>query len=400
MSDGKWSWRKSAQLVLTAAWMAAAGGCSDEPTALNSVGTQLSRTQVVVKDTTLRATGSSTFRQPVATDGLVNLVGRSGNYVAYTLLQFPSSLFPQRDTVNVLSAELSLRAVTWSGDSLSTFGFTVHKITESWGSGSFQWDSLSLKPNFYETASRGTFNGVVARDTQTISVSLDTALVREWLQPQTITQYGIILIPTTGTSVIRGLNAFYSTPESTQFYPTLRVIARGRNTSTPDTSTFIYGYDTFVGNVTSLTTDPELLYLQSGITYRSRIVFDLSSIPKGAIINEAQLFLVENPAANRLTRFSGEKTIAGHVLLDASDTTRFEVHGELGKISSTSTYTLKIRHASQAWLRGASNNHGLLLRNTTANEFSSFDLYTFYNHTAADSTKRPRLKIIYTIEQN
>jgi hypothetical protein len=194
------------------------------------------------------------------------------------------------------------------------------------------------------------------------------------------------------------LNAFYS--DSIKHYPTLRVIARGINTSTPDTSTYIYGFDTFVGNVTSLTNDPELMYLQAGVAYRSRIQFDLTSIPKGAIINEAQLTLVENSAANKLTKFSGEKIIAGHLLVSATDTTRFESFGELGKISSTNIYTMKIRHAAQGWVRGTAFNHGLLLRNISSNEFSSFDLYTFYNQTAADSTRRPRLKIVYTIEKN
>jgi hypothetical protein len=402
MSDGKRSWTNGAGLLLAAVLMTTAGGCSDEPTALNSVGTQLLRTRVTVKDTTLLATGSSTFRQPVATGGNINLLGRSGNYVAYALLQFTPALLPHRDTVNVLSAEFSFRAVTWFGDSLSTFGFTVHKITEGWNEGTFQWDSLSLKPNFYETASRGDTTVVVQGDTQTVSVRLDTGLVREWLQPRTITQYGIILIPTPGTNVIRGMNPFYFNLEedSTKYYPTLRVIAQGFSASAPDTSTYIFGFDTFVGNVTSLTTDPELLYLQAGIAYRSRIHFDLTSVPKGAIINEAQLLLVENPAANRLTKFSGEKVVAGHLLASATDTTRFESFGELGKISSANTYTLRIRHAVQEWVRGASNNHGLLLRNISTNEFSSFDLYTFYNHAAADTTKRPRLKVVYTIEKN
>lgn len=402
MVDGKRSRMQWVGLWIAAGLVTAASSCSDEPTALNSVGTQLLRTRVVVKDTTLGATASSSFRQPVSMDGNVNLLGRSGNHVAYALVQFTSSLLPHRDTVNVLSAELIFRAVTWFGDSTATFGFTVHKITEGWNEASFQWDSLSLKPNFYESASRGTFSGVVQSDTQTITVPIDTGMVREWLQPRTITQYGVILIPTAGTNVVRGLNAFYfnTEPDSIKYYPTLRVIARGINTSTPDTSTYIYGFDTFVGNVTSLTNDPELMYLQAGVAYRSRIQFDLTSIPKGAIINEAQLTLVENSAANKLTKFSGEKTIAGHLLVSATDTTRFESFGELGKISSANIYTMKIRHAAQGWVRGTAFNHGLLLRNISSNEFSSFDLYTFYNQTAADSTRRPRLKIIYTMAKN
>jgi hypothetical protein len=205
------------------------------------------------------------------------------------------------------------------------------------------------------------------------------------------------LIPTPATNVVRGIHAFLF--DSTQFYPNVEVIA-GDRTGTPlDTTSYSSGVDTFAGNIDNLNSNPELMYVQSGVVYRSTLSFDVSSIPSGAIINSAQMLLELNPAASKITKFTGDQAIAAHLLTSSTDNNSFENLGILGsKATSSNVFTFEARRAVQLWVNGT--NNGFLLRTTNLSEFSSFDLYAFYNQTASDPSLRPRLIVVYTTERN
>jgi hypothetical protein len=367
-------------------------GCSDELSEANSVGNQFIASNVEIRRDTLQAIRSTTFKQFLAMDDRINLLGKTGNYEAFSVFQFQ---FPQRDTILVLSAKLTLRAVTWCGDSASSFGFTLHKITRAWSSGTLQWDSV--QSGFYESAPVGNpYLGTVESDTQFVVVSLDTAMVRQWLQPNTFTQYGLILLPTATTNVVRGFNAFQF--DSTQYYPTVEIIAGNSAGISLDTTKYSSGLDTFVGNIDNLNSNPELMYVQSGVVYRSTLTFDVTSIPTGAIINSAEMLLELNPATSKITKFTGDEVVVAHLLTSSTSNTVFESLGTLGRKDATSNeFMFEARRATQLWVNGI--NNGFLLRTTTASEFNSFDLYTFHNETAADAALRPRLIVVYTTEK-
>jgi len=369
-----------------------AAGCGDDPTFTNSIGSQLVTTGVTIRDTTIEAIGSSTFKQPLAMNGSVNLVGRYEGYLAYTAIQFA---LPRRDTILILSAELRLRAVSWFGDSSARFRFDAHKISRGWSPATLQWDSVGA--GFFESAIAGTFDGSVAADTQQIALSLtDTALVRQWFLESAVPSYGIILVPDLqSTNVVRGMYAFGG--DSVSYYPTLVIDALSLN-GKRDTMQYNTGIDTFVGNVDNLTSDMQLIYLQSGVVYRSTVRFDLSFIPPGAIVNTAQMLLERQPVATRLTKVTVDTVVAAHALISPTDSTRFDVPILGRRLGGTAnTFQFEARRAAQLWVNGM--NYGILLRATPQSEFNSFDRYTFYNQNAPDSL-RPRLKIVYTVEKN
>ena len=128
-------------------------GCSEEPTEANSLTASLPLADLVVHDTTIVATGSTTFKQFVVMDGVLNLVGKTGNYTAITALTFYPSLFPVRDTAAIYSAKLKLRCVSWYGDSSGQFSLSVYRIVRGWFQTSITWDTLQA--GFYETTPRG-----------------------------------------------------------------------------------------------------------------------------------------------------------------------------------------------------------------------------------------------------
>jgi hypothetical protein len=376
-------------------------GCSDDPSALNAVGSQFIRAQVIVRTDTLRASSAVTFKQYIPMNDRVNLLGRftSGGRVqnAHMLVQFFSSGLPNRDTVHVLSAHIKLKAVTWTGDSSAPLNVNIHEVARSWSQATLRWDSIV--PGFYNSTPGSSFTGTIVRDTQFISIPLDTAMVRRWLRPATFTNnYGIILIPALTSNVIMGFHAAnYDT--SLTNYPTLVVVARNIAGNVTDTSSFTLAQDTFVGDVEGWTPSPDIAFVQGGVVYRSTMKFDMGRIPRGAIINDAHLTLHFEPARSRLGKFTSDTAVTIHRMV-STDSTVFESQGALStsSLATSVRFVFDLRHQVQTWVRGPAYNFGVVLRSANANEFSSMDLFGFYTHAAADPGKRPELIVTYMTE--
>jgi hypothetical protein len=394
MRDGKRRWLPLILAVLVVS-------CSEDPTEQNALLAPLPFVGVAVRETTITATAGSSFRKTLPMNSAINLVGKNGNYTAIAACAFYSNYFPTRDTVNVLSARLSLRAATFFGDSTAPFGFTVYRISRSWTAGLTSWDSVQT--GFYDASTvRGSYTGGVGSDTQMITVQLDTAMVREWLRTvgtsNADTKYGFVLVPTPETGVVRGFRSFEA--DSAKDIPTLEIIAQNAAGTVRDTVSYSLGIDTFVGNNDAVIASPQLLYVQAGIVYRSILTFDVSFIPRGSTVHLAELQMERDPATSKLNRFSGAASIDAHMMLADSATGTFASSGPTVslKTGTATTYTADLHTAVQSWVRGP--NYGVLFRVTGEQEFTSFDLLTFHNVTATNVQQRPRIRIVYSIPQN
>ncbi|MEW6511386.1 MAG: DNRLRE domain-containing protein [Bacteroidota bacterium] len=372
----------------------AAAGCSEEPTELNALTASLPHGDVVVRDTVITATGSSTYRQFEVMDGAINLLGKTGNYTALTAMNFYPSLFPARDTALIHSARLKLRCITWHGDSTGTFAFSVHRILKVWSQTTLIWDSAQT--GFYESASQGSSLTGAGPDTQVVTVSLDTAFVREWFMTPTSTdtRYGFVLVPDPSCTIVRGFTAFDS--DSTHLQPQLEIIAGSPTGPSRDTATYYQGIDTFVGNIDNLTTDPQLLYLHAGVGYRASMQFDVSFIPRGAVVNSAELLLQRDPVTSRVSKFTADTAIVAQTIYTSAQPPVLDIVTQDGrrKAGTAFTFSTDVRRSVQLWVHGP--NYGLALRPSLEFEFVAPDLLTFYNERASDPLRRPMLKIIYS----
>ena len=374
-------------------------GCSDEPTAANAPVAALPLTNLSVRDTTIVATGSSTYRQFVPTNGAVNLIGRSGNYTAMALIQFSTAYFPARDTALVFGASLTLRFETWFGDSTGQFSFNIYRISVPWGETNVTWDTVQA-PGFYEQYTvRGSYSSGAGKDTQSVTIPLDTAMVRQWLATPTSTtntSYGILLVPTSGCSIIRGFNEYGYPLDSTGYYPTLQIVAGSPSGTPRDTASYTISFDTWVGNIENLATNPQLIYIQSGVDYRSALSFDVSFIPRGAVINSANLLLTSDPATTRISRFTTDSTFQLATTLSASDRTIQDAYAVSGarRGGTLLTYSADMSRPVQIWNRLP--NYGVTLKPNVFSEPVSFQLLTFFNEKAPPAL-RPRLKLKYSV---
>ena len=389
--------------VATVLVLALGVGCSEEPTEENSLQADLPLAGLATRDTTISTVAGLSVRTRVASETSVNLLGQNGTYQAFTLIQFTQSSFPARDTALIYSATLTLTSASWEGTAGAPFGFTVHRVNQAWSPYTFTWDSIQT--GLYESTSRGSYSGTITGDTATFTVDLDTAMVRAWFQSTATTttpQYGMILIPSASTqNAIRGLVPFL-TGDSSSYYPHLQVIAGSPTGPQRDTTSYALGIDAFVGTDDHPAGPSPLLYVEGGVNYRSAVRFDVSFIPRGAILNVATLYLERDPSTSKISKFVADTALAAHTLLDTTTYTAVDPENAsaYGRRIAGSPYTFafNIRAAAQSWVRGP--NYGVLIRMPSASEYSTANLYTFFSPTASSPASRPRLKIIYSIRSN
>jgi hypothetical protein len=373
-------------------------GCSEEPTAANAPIAALPLTNLSVRDTTIVASGSSTYKQFIATNGSVNLIGRSGNYTAMALIQFVPGYFPARDTAVVFGADLTLRFRTWFGDSTGQLSFNVYRVSLPWDETTLTWDAVQAAGFYEQYVTRGSYSAGAGPDTQSVTISLDTAMVRQWLATATSTtntKYGIVLVPASGCSIIRGFNE--NGFDSTAYFPTLRIIAGNPSGTFVDTALYTNSYDTWVGNRENLATNPQLIYIQSGVEYRSTLSFDVSFIPRGAVINSASLLLTSDPATTRMNRFTADSSFQLATTLSPSDRTNLDLTSAVTSVRRAGTlltYSADMTRPVQLWNRIP--NYGVTLMPSTYEDRVSFRLLTFFNEKAPPSL-RPTLKLKYSV---
>lgn len=380
-------------------------GCSEDPTEANSLAADLPLPGLITKDTTIQAVAGFSVRLYSPMDGTVNLVGRAGSYSAVTIVQFTPTTFPIRDTIAVYSARLTFHAVSWYGTKGAPFGFTVYRVNQAWSPFLLTWDSLQTGSFYDATTQRGSYSETMTADTEAITVSLDTAMVRQWYatpSASTTTQFGIVLVPSPSTqNAVRGFVEFGG-GDSTSHVPTLQVIAGSRTGPQRDTSYYNLGIDTFVGTDDHSAAPSNLLYVQSGVNYRSAVRFDLSTIPRGAVVNAATLYLDRDPATSRISAFVSDTALAAHIILDTVNLRLIDPEDATAfgrRIASSATsFGFSIRRAAQSWIRGP--NYGVMIRVPGRSEYSTANLYTFYSPAASSPSVRPRLKLVYSLKSN
>ena len=171
---------------------------------------------------------------------------------------------------------------------------------------------------------------------------------------------------------------------------------KSRAVSPRDTATYATTYDTWVGNIENLATNPQLIYIQSGVDYSSSLSFDVSFIPRGAVINGASLLLTNDPATTRINRFTTDSTFMLATTISPSDKSQVDGSPVIGtrRGGTLLTYTADMTRPVQLWLKVP--NYGVTLKPNVNEETQSFELLTFFNEKAPPAL-RPRLKIKYSV---
>lgn len=370
-------------------------GCADNPTSLgknflppgDTAGIRVFDSYIDTMQFT-----SINLRKAVNTSGSTNLiVGISGNYNSKALIKF-TSLSTAFDSAVVNSAILQLKYNNYyfpstPSDSFGNISFNIYTVEQNLNYGTITYDSVSSTS--FGTVSQGSYSGVPV-DTQTVNITLNSLLVQNWLAYAADTNhgvknYGIVLMPNASSVVLK---SFYSANNNSGLKPVLRIIVTKGGTT--DTISSDVSQTVSLIN-TTFTSNPEVFHLQSGVSFIQTLRFAENKIPANATINDAQLILTLDSADSKFSTQTVQQLIAYFITDTANGVVTESVPFYGGPTGSL--YYFRIILPFQRWVQGQTNwGMEIIPRNQAIN----LDLFTFYNVTASDPSKRPRVIIKYT----
>ena len=164
-----------------------------------------------------------------------------------------------------------------------------------------------------------------------------------------------------------------------------------------------WGLDTITAGAPEFTyvakgADPEEgsgMTLNGVLAYRGKILFDVSSVPAGKVINNAALHFTRDPERSQVF-YGGIEEVHVHVSRDSAENT-FATTTVIARPVEEGSETFlaegrELTAAVQNWVNGKANN-GLILRYPA--EQTDFDRFYFYGSDALFE-QRPKLVITYT----
>ncbi len=351
----------------------------------------------------VRDSVSQEFEQLIQVENLGSarriLVGKYKDLTASALLRFEfvfteeiKSLLKE-NKITVSSAKLKVYPIYKFGDSTRTnFRFNVHEIKSWWDSDQFTSDSLT--PSHFDYDNSPLESNFTDGDS-VISCVLPNEKVLEWMKAIADTGIknpsGIYLKPSAGSNFIRGFRAIGPSTNISAIE-----VAFSKDGSTNDTINAITVSDVYVVTTTENYNNPLLITLQSGVLSKSKLKFDLSSIPRSAIINYAILELTRNMSNSEF----GTSFQDSIYVLRLTDSVKISIDSNFAPVlvqTRTDIYERNISRIVQDWLN-TGMNYGLLL--SPRDPDGGVERFSFESSNAADADKKPKLRVYYTIRKN
>jgi hypothetical protein len=368
-------------------------GCAETPT---PVGVKLlPKDDFLLLDTSI-VTATRSYNGPIilGTSGSPRvLVGNVNDLQCWGMYRFtvlPDSI----RSMPLVSAELDLRTVYHFGDSLAPFSMTVHRIMTNWTTDSLTIDSLKAA-GFYNSAPSGVWNPSSIGDTSTLTIPLDTSMIRSWgTYSDTVTNnFGVVLRPT-GNGVVKGFGSF--TISDVSFGP--RLLLRLKDVAgNIDTLIITTGIHRFVttGMNAAWASDSTHLWVQNGGANRGYVEFDVSKIPLHAAIHKAVLELTLDAQRSKFNYFTAD---SAYVFFTGDDGTTLTYIVDIGtpvQVGASKVYQFPVGQFVQRWVRGS-----VVKRMAIAgfDEAFALDLFSFYGAQSNNAVK-PKLTIIYSVLQ-
>ncbi len=326
------------------------------------------------------------------------LLGKTGNVESTMLMKFymffPDSIKKAINDNSLIlkSAVVEMKPIYTYGDINNSFKYSVHKINNEWNSLKFGRDDLTTLDYDDDDVSSNQKENVGNDSLMTFDI--DNTLVNSWLKysandEQDKNQGIYYKFDNSLTDKIIGFTAISSRYDSIQTKLKMFVeIGQRADTIAVEVTSDVHVVNAIKSEMPTQTA--QNIYVQGGIPIRSNLKFDVSTIPKHAIINKAtvKLFIDDNN-----TQFGTDSSkFLGALLLTDFDnsvlSTRFA--GTILSFDSLA-YSGEVTQFVQEWVSNENNGMKLHL----------FDEIETVNKVAihgaeADISVRPYLEIIYT----
>ncbi len=350
-----------------------------------------------ILDTTIIT--SSNFRNYINDNGSGNmLVGNyisNGNlYTAKTLLQYQGITTSYGSGANVVSASLRLKYSKYAfKDTTGTVAFNIYKVNRALNLLSVTNDSVTSSD--IGTTSLGSYSGNPT-DYSAINIPIDNQTMTDWLKYSADTNYaqknyGLALVPNTGSTTIKGFCS-ENTADSLRPYITLVIQTK----TSLDTVVLRFPSSVSISNAPlSVIPSSQYFLVQNGVSFRNILKFGFPNLPANVIINEAYLQVTLNTALSYITSGTNNQ-IKVDMVTDSSTKATNDEAFFLTRLDSI-TYQVRINQIVQRWNSGVSPNYGLSMR--CPSEIQNLDNFIFYNSDNPDVSKRPKLRVRYSLRE-
>lgn len=387
--------------------------CNDKPSdlAVNLLPDTVSVKTISSLDTLL-ITGKTVYmpKLPIFNSGSV-FIGKFEDITAVTLLNF--AFLP--DTLGNLtiedlkSAKLTLYPDRYAfGDTLSgNYGFDIYRVNRRWTPDSTTYDSLMISPaNYFDPIKIGTYDGRInLKDTiDPINIELPYDMIIDWLKtemvldtakntmvPKRIPNWGLAFIPKDNSTVI---NRFEASAPAKALASKITIEYLNRTLDSTVLLNLISGVD-----VTFLSTsvpDTSEIVVQNGLNYWTKLDFDMSMIPRFSGIHKAQLEFTLDPSRSRHGNVPLDSIISLALFENDLKSSFFDYTG--GRLSGTNTYQFPSITSVSQYMNKYGGKFSLVLHpNSIVNQSRELERLTFFGFNHPDTTKRPMLKIIYSL---
>jgi hypothetical protein len=333
-----------------------------------------------------------------------SLIGEANGYKSGVVIRFsgiPDTLTYVTEN-DIIECALNLQPERYAlGDTLGSnyLSFSVYENTSMWVIETSAEDFFQKK--FQKHTPMSTFSGSVPRkDTMDkIIVDFDKALLLDWFKKQAEkkdTIWGISIIPNSDSKII---SQFYGSGSHPRLAPFVRVIFNNTKSNKVDT---LYLESAMEKNfsITDNKLDDNRLTLLGAICYKPRLSFDISSIPKFAGIHKAELHL----PIDRSKCFSANVSLDTIIRLDYFENETDEINKKSPKyyyygIRNTGNDVFKVYSLTSLLSYWNRNTGKGSLSVNFENSTSQYRLnkFSFYTSNEPDSTKRPKLIVIYSV---
>lgn len=325
------------------------------------------------------------------------LVGKYNDITAHSLVQFRIGLSSElKDAVKnynarVTSARIKLNPVYRFGDTLSTtFEMEIREVYTQFDEYKFTIDSL--RSGRYEILSENILTRSIDDDTL-YYCELNTERVFAWFR-QIATDSskklnGLFLTPKISTNYIKGFassNAYYVGN------PIVLEVVTQYNSKVDSLKFFVEADLHVIETTSTISTDDNHITLQSGLKTKSLIHFDISKIPKNAVVNSAFIRLYLDTLSSKFGTSRHDSILVQYI----TDSLNISVDSVVAFVMTKTEqgyYEGQINYFVQKWIDN-NTNQGLLL--STRDPDGGVDKFVFHGPKSAIFGKRPQLIINYS----
>ena len=369
--------------------------CNDNPTAVGLNLLQkdyLNLKHIDSYQDSLKQTSSYYSQSVPMGNALSFMVGKKANVQASALVSFSGVL---TDTMgqDIISGAAS---VTYSnviliksylyGDSNSTYDFSVHNVLSSWDPTTIDGGNVSsLQYDQSDISSNKTISDSLT------SFQINNSVTTQWLKHLADTNqssnYGIYITPNSNCQRVEG----YQNISSGGSGETQLIIVVQKSGVYSDTLYFYPMQSTTVVTGSMPTIANDEIAVQGGLVINSKLWFDVSTLPKHAVINNATLTLTEDTLAS----IKSSSPVDALILYNLTDSSAsaYDSTNPITVSLSGNSYSVNIAPFVQNWV-DKGTNEGILIM--LYDQIDALDLYALKGSNAADRSLRPRLTITYT----